>query len=67
MVLKGRPTFVVDGANIEVWPGDYVYFDLTRRHKIMNKTRSTVEVLAINASRFHLIEDLEGNRFPVEG
>jgi len=67
MVMKGRPTFVVDGANIEVRPGDYVYFDLTRRHKIVNKTRSTVEVLAINASRFHLIEDLEGNRFPVEG
>jgi mannose-6-phosphate isomerase-like protein (cupin superfamily)/DNA-binding XRE family transcriptional regulator len=66
MVLRGSPTFLVDEMQIELRAGDCVYLDLTRPHKVLNRTRSTVRVLAINPSQFRLINDLEGNRFPVD-
>jgi transcriptional regulator with XRE-family HTH domain len=62
-VLRGNPTFVVNDTNIDLKAGDYVYLDLTRPHKVVNRTRATVEILLINASRFRLISDLEGNEF----
>jgi transcriptional regulator with XRE-family HTH domain len=64
LVLRGNPTFLVDETRIDLHAGDCVYLDLTRPHKVVNPTRSTVKILAINPSQFHLINDLEGNRFP---
>jgi mannose-6-phosphate isomerase-like protein (cupin superfamily) len=66
LVLRGRPTFLVNDKSIELKPGDCVYLDLTRPHKVVNRTRATVEILLINASQFRLISDLEGNSFPAE-
>ena len=63
VVMRGRPTLIVSGGSVELVPGDCVYFDLTRPHKLVNRSRSSVEVLAINASQFRLINDLEGNTF----
>jgi mannose-6-phosphate isomerase-like protein (cupin superfamily) len=63
-VVRGNPTFLVNDTSIDLRAGDYVYLDLTRPHKVVNRTRATVEILLINASRFRLISDLEGNDFP---
>jgi transcriptional regulator with XRE-family HTH domain len=67
LVIRGRPTFFVNDSSIELRAGDSIYFDLTRPHKVVNGTRTMVELLAINPSGFHLIDDLEGNHFPAEG
>ena len=51
-ILEGTPTFVIDGENIKMKPGDAFRLDMKVKHDIINESNEDCKILFIKTPYF---------------